>query len=167
MIHLETLPAETTTMAIATSVAVMRIPANLDYSSAVRDFALASLKNVGGFDSTWAYRLQLVVDEVFMNAVRYGSGPESSITITFDYAPHRVIISIEDEGMGTTRVRPHDLEQHIIAARRTADEQRIRGEKNFALSGRGLAQLVSAWTDSVTFSDSPIGGIRVTLTKAL
>ncbi len=158
-------PAATTPT--ATSVAVMRVPANLDYSASVRDFALASLKNVGGFDATWAYRLQLVVDEVFMNAVRYGSSAESSVTITFDYAPHRVMITVEDEGMGPTRISPRDLELHVIAACRAADDQRRRGEKNFALSGRGLAQLVATWTDSVTFSDSPIGGIRVTLTKAL
>lgn len=150
-----------------TSLATLSVPANLDYSAAVRDFALASLKNVGGFDATWAYRLQLVVDEVFMNAVRYGSGPDASVQVSFDFAPHRVVVSVDDSGSGTTRISPRELEAHVQSSHRQHEEQRRRGEKNFALSGRGLSQLVTSWADSLSFADSPIGGIRVTISKAL
>lgn len=150
-----------------TSTATLLVPANLNYSAAVRDFALASLKNVGGFDSTWAYRLQLVVDEIFMNAVRYGSAPESDVQVSFDFAPHRVIVSVDDRGDGAMRLSPRELEEHVTAARHQHEAQRRRGEKNFALSGRGLSQLVSSWADSLSFADSPTGGIRVTISKAL
>lgn len=147
--------------------ASISVPAHLDYSSAIRDFTLAALKTVGGFEKEWAYRMQLAVDEVFMNAVRYGSGPNADVRLSFDFAPHRVVISVDDTGTGTAAISARELAEHIEASRRKHLEREAQHEKNLALSGRGLSQLVSTWTDDLRFEDSPSGGIRVTMTKAI
>jgi len=145
----------------------LTVPANLDYSAAIRDFTLASLKNVGGFDAAWASRMQLAVDELFMNAVRYGSRPGSPVHLQFDFAPHRLRVAVEDCGEGACPLGARELATRVEAARKAHIAREQRGETNLALSGRGLSQLVSSWADELSFEDSPAGGIRVTMTKTL
>ena len=152
---------------IAEGIAIITVPANLNYSAAVRDFTLASLKNVANMDEKWSYRIQLAVDEIFMNAVRYGSNQTSYVKLTYDFAPHRVTIIIEDSGTGKNHLSARQLQEQVATAQREHEERLKRGEKNLAISGRGLSQLVVTWVDQLRFEDSPSGGIKVSIIKAI
>ena len=48
------------------------LPADLEFSSLVRHIS-EEIFSHAGFTKEWAERLKLVVDELFMNANRYGS----------------------------------------------------------------------------------------------
>ena len=59
------------------------------------------------FSHTWCNRLKLVADELFMNAVNYGSKEnESFVFITFSFDNQEMQFVIEDEGKGNKQLKP-------------------------------------------------------------
>jgi len=135
------------------------LPANLDYSSLVRhvaDEVFATAK----FDKAWCSRLKLVVDELFMNAVRYGSTQDtSSVYTTFEYDENGIQFIIEDDGTGEGVVSAAELKAIIEKNEANSDLTRT--------SGRGLAMITKLWTDGIMIEQSQHGGISVSFKKAL
>lgn len=136
------------------------IPANLKFSSLVRriseDFFLHA-----GFTREWAGRLKLVVDELFMNAIRYGSRIEGGkIRMLYEFDEKETTFRIEDEGAGAKKLRASELKKLIHSnSSQVGDVTKT--------SGRGLALISSLWTDSMEVEDTVEGGIAVTFTKMI
>lgn len=137
----------------------IKLPADLHYSSMLRHMAdelFVMLK----FSKAWCSRLKLVVDELFMNAVRYGSTPDSSmVTITFVVDENGIECVMEDDGTGALAVSVEELKKRIQQNEANTDITRT--------SGRGLSMITKLWTDGMEISQSEFGGIAVKIYKKL
>ncbi|MBU1017749.1 ATP-binding protein [Patescibacteria group bacterium] len=137
----------------------LTLPANLSYSSLVRHVA-DEVFSTAKFDKAWCSRLKLVVDELFMNAVRYGSiQDKSSVYATFEYDENGIQFTIEDDGTGEGVVSAGELKAIIEKNEANSDLTRT--------SGRGLAMITKLWTDGIVIGESRYGGISVSFKKAL
>jgi anti-anti-sigma factor len=133
------------------------VPANLKYSSFVRHIA-SDIFNIAKFCNEWGSRLKLVVDELFMNAVKYGSTTDKSfVYITFFYDGSEIQLVIEDDGTGPGAVPAEKLEEILRQNEKNTDLSRT--------SGRGLSMITEVWTDEMIISESKYGGISVAVKK--
>lgn len=137
----------------------MTFPASLHYSSLIRHIA-AEIFHSAKFSKAWCGRLKLVVDELFMNSVRYGSTKnKSDIHITFMYDEEALDFIIEDDGTGENVVSVDDLKEVI---QKNADNDDLA-----KTSGRGLSMITQQWTDSVEIEKSQYGGIKISFSKTI
>jgi anti-anti-sigma factor len=138
----------------------LTLPADLKFSSLVRRISEEFFLHAG-FTKEWANRLKLVVDELFMNANRYGSkANEGKIYIFYQFDKDEVAFRIEDEGGGSKKVSAAELKKVI---------HKNSGEVNDLTKtcGRGLALISNLWTDGMTIEDSDRGGIAISFTKKI
>ncbi len=137
----------------------INVPADLGLSAIVRTLAHDVFREAG-FPEAWCGRLKLVTDELFMNAVRYGSTPGISVVrLRFVLGDGQIEFHIEDDGTGSQKMTPQEL-----AARINQNEQ----DQGVArTSGRGLATITHLWTDGVTIDKSALGGLRVAFVKKI
>lgn len=137
------------------------LPTHAYFMSGIRDFTLSLIRNTSEFSEQWAYRFQSVVDELCNNAIEHGSKPGEEITITFINHPKESIeIIVEDSGTGEHPMKAAEIEK-IVNER--SKEDAILHE----IRGRGLPKIVKEWTDELTFTDRPEGGIMVKVKKYL
>ena len=135
------------------------VPANLSHSSFLRH-VVSELFETAKFSKQWASRLKLVVDELFMNAVKYGSTENTSfVHVTFEYDDSGVWFTIEDDGTGPEDASVEALQQKIQQNQANTDLAKT--------SGRGLAMITSLWTDGMEVKKSSFGGILVRFSKQL
>lgn len=133
------------------------VPANLQYSSLVRHIA-DEIFGMAKFEKSWCSRLKLVVDELFMNAVRYGSTEDKSLVyITIQYDENEMLFTIEDDGSGSQTISAEDLMN--VIEKNKADQNLTR------TSGRGLSMITRVWTDDMLIAKSEHGGIAITIKK--
>lgn len=122
----------------------LTVPADLAESQAVRsatrEFFLAA-----GFDPKTAGRLVLVADELFMNAVKYGSQPGDSVAIAGWIQDGGVQFSVAD--FNRRNLTTDDFAAII--------EHRKNNLNLHATSGRGIALILREWTDSHEFHAEP------------
>lgn len=138
---------------------LITITANLDYSSMIRHVA-GEVFESAKFSKAWCGRLKLVVDELFMNAVKYGSTKDKSLVyLTFEYDEVGIQFSIEDDGTGPKAKSAEDLKALIHVNESNNDLTRT--------SGRGLALIAKMWTDGMQVAQSTYGGIGIGFTKKL
>ncbi|MFH0837926.1 MAG: ATP-binding protein [Patescibacteria group bacterium] len=136
------------------------LPADLKFSPLVRRIS-EEVFHYAGFDKEWADRLKLVVDELFMNANRYGSKTDDDkIYMLFIFDNNEVSFRIEDEGRGQRKTNAAELKKLV---HKNADKA---GDLS-KTSGRGLALITHLWTDDMKIEDSKRGGIVVTFTKKI
>ena len=134
-------------------------PANINYSSLVRHIAKEVCK-MAKFDDVWRDRLELVVDELFMNSVDYGSTKgKSFICINFEYDEKELKFSIEDDGTGEKAVSAKELSKIILKNQSNTDLSKT--------SGRGLSMIAQSWTDGVEIDDGNRGGVRISFVKEI
>ncbi len=135
------------------------IPSDLRFSNTIRNF-VGDLLKVLDVQELWVNRMILVMDELFMNAVKYGSsGIQDNVYVTVDLLENEVVFYIEDMGTGIKKVDPEDLHQ-IIGVNR--DDPSLA-----KTSGRGLSMIVSNWTNGYNIEKSEKGGIKITVRKQL
>jgi len=135
------------------------LPTNAYFISGIRDFTLGLIKNMTDFSEQWAFRFQSVVDELCNNAIEHGSQQGDMVKITFINTEHdNIKIIVEDNGTGKVKITAAELTQ-IVKERRDPNYVQI------GIRGRGLAKIVSEWTDELTFEDTERGGIRVIIKK--
>jgi anti-anti-sigma factor len=135
------------------------LTANLDFSGLVRHVANEVFENAK-FSKAWCGRLKLVVDELFMNAVKYGSTDRKSLVhLTFEFDDQGVDFTIEDDGTGPKAKSAADLK--AVIEKNAANKDLTR------TSGRGLALITKMWTDGVQVAQSTYGGIGIGFTKKL
>jgi anti-anti-sigma factor len=138
----------------------LTLPADLKFSALVRRISEEVFHHVG-FTKEWANRLKLVVDELFMNANRYGSEVEDDkIFILYTFDKEEVSFRIEDEGKGKRKTNAAELKKVI---NKNTDEVSDLTKT----SGRGLALISSLWTDDMTIEDSERGGIAISFKKKI
>lgn len=137
------------------------MPTNAYFMSGIRDFTLNMIKNTTNFTEQWAFRFQSVVDELCNNAIEYGSQPGSEIGITFIYEKDNYLdIIVEDTGTGKNKIKSQDL-QKLFNSRKEV------GYVFSGIRGRGLVKIVGEWSDELSFSDRPEGGMSVKVRKYL
>src|SRR3989344_205648 len=146
----------------------IQMPTSVYQAANLRDLLFAVTQNVARFPEKWAFRLQAVADELCNNAIEHGSVKDDFITIILQIMPgDKLVIMVEDNGQGKTKTTATELQAHI---------QKVKGEKEAsgkvtllttALRGRGLANIVYAWTDEIKFEDKTDGGIRAIASKSL
>ena len=128
------------------------VPANLAFSSGVRDISKEAATLVG-FDDKDKNLIRLVIDELFMNAVRYGSDDKSHIFVEILDHEGKLICAIEDEGKGESKIKAEALKK-IIEEKR--DEVSLDKEH-----GRGLAQITTQLVSAFDVFDKEDGGLRI------
>ena len=76
----------------------IRFPGDLEYIPAVREF-IAELLQVSNFSPKFAYRSEIIVDEICNNAVVYGCKSENAeILLSNTILKDRIEFKIQDEG---------------------------------------------------------------------
>jgi len=137
------------------------LPTHAYFMSGIRDFTLALIRNTSDFSEQWAYRFQSVVDELCNNAIEHGSSIGKEIKITFVNNPGESIeMMVEDSGTGESRMKAAEIKKLV-------DERSGKESEMHDIRGRGLAKIVKEWTDELSFTDTPDGGIIVKVKKYL
>lgn len=138
------------------------LPTNAYFMSGIRDFTLSLIRNMTDFSEQWAFRFQSVVDELCSNAIEHGSSSDDTIEIRFVNLPGEAIeIYVEDHGTGPDGPLTAEQIREKIAKNKAMDVLQM------GLRGRGLAKIVSEWTDKMEFFDTAKGGICVMVRKNL
>lgn len=139
----------------------IEIPTKAYFMSGIRDFTLQMIKNMTDFSENWAYRFQSVVDELCNNAIEHGSEKDSFIKIKFIAVPDQYIkIEVEDFGKKDNPIRAEEILKKI-------EDTKQKDIKDLGLRGRGLALIVSKWTDKLEIQDTANGGHIISITKNL
>ncbi|HPO06153.1 MAG TPA: ATP-binding protein, partial [Candidatus Gracilibacteria bacterium] len=128
------------------------VPARLSFSAGIRDLILEA-GNLAGFADRQINMLRLVVDELFMNAIRYGSNDQSHVFLEMYIEEGKIIAAIEDDGEGKKRIKAEDLKK--ILDDQTADASLHKSH------GRGLAQITSQLVQKLEILDKDNGGLRI------
>lgn len=137
----------------------LTFPANLKFAAFVRQIAEGVFRTAG-FDNVWVNRLTLVTDEIFMNAVRYGSKDDNAkVYLVITYDDKQVECAVSDEGSGSKKVTHEELLDLI--------EQNAAHHEVTNTSGRGLALIAREWTDDLKVTASSHGGVTVSFVKQL
>ncbi|MDP2624884.1 MAG: ATP-binding protein [Candidatus Peregrinibacteria bacterium] len=136
------------------------LPTNAYFLSGIRDFTLTMTKNMTGFSDQWAFRFQSVVDELCNNAIEHGSAPGKEIIISFiGRSQESLEIVVEDTGTGPNKYTAAEMRELLKQQMEKVQTQFL------GLRGRGLAKIVSEWTDELVFEDCEGGGLRVRVKK--
>lgn len=138
------------------------LPTNAYFMSGIRDFTMTVVQNMTGFSEQWAFRFQSVVDELTNNAIEFGSSPGEDIKVTFISQKGEYIdVSVEDTGTGSIKKTAAELTKYV------EENKNIDPTTITSIRGRGLAQIVSTWTDTLEFFDNEKGGLTVRVRKNL
>lgn len=136
----------------------LTVPADLRCSALVRTAAKNAF-DLAQIPYTWGFRLTLVIDELFMNAVKYGSAsPTETVALHFYLKKDKVVIAIEDSGTN----KKHSVTPQALRA--IMNKNIIENDLS-KVSGRGLALITKSWTDDFTISRSSLGGIKIKVEK--
>lgn len=99
------------------------------------------------------YRLEQVVLNLLMNAVKYGK--KKPVTISLSESDHRAILSVKDQGDG---IRPEDHQRIFEKFERVATDKSIKGMglglyicNNFVRAHGGEIRLLSKWGEGAEF----------------
>ena len=136
----------------------LKIPADLRFSAGVREF-IDEFCLFCEFERTTCNQIKLIIDELFMNAVRYGSGSNSDVKLTLGYHQNLLKGMIEDAGEGREQIKKEELEKIILT--------QTNNNVITKTSGRGLAQIVKRWTDKMEIKNNAKGGIVITFEKKI
>ncbi len=134
----------------------LKIPADLRFSAGVREF-VDEFCIYCNFNHTTCNQLKLIIDELFMNAIRYGSGANSDVSVKITYQNNLIQGIVEDAGEGKYKTTSQDLEKIIL----TQTNNNVLTKT----SGRGLAQIVKAWTNKMEVKNNAQGGLTILFEK--
>lgn len=136
----------------------LKIPADLHFSAGVREF-VEEFCAYCKFDRMTCNQIKLIIDELFMNAVRYGSGENSIVKLALIFENNLLKGTIEDEGAGREKITKAELEKIIL----TQTNNNVLTKT----SGRGLAQIVQRWTNGMEIKNNSTGGITISFEKKI
>lgn len=152
----------TTVIPAETRISII-LPTNAYFMSGVRDFTMNIVQNMTGFSKKWAFRFQSIVDELCNNAIEHGSSLGKEVKVTFVSRPGVSIeVVVEDSGTGPEKISAEE----ILALIRDKKTQ-LSTNAYSGIRGRGLAQIVSGWTDELKFDNINGGGLKVSALKLL
>lgn len=132
----------------------LMVPADLACSQLVRQTVRQALE-LTPLPACWVYRMILVLDELFMNAVKYGSGKKDTVLVEVLRRRQGIVLRVSDRGYGN--ITPQHLSRLVRA--------NASREGLLHTSGRGLALIAKVWSDRLTIKRSVFGGIAVETEK--
>lgn len=137
----------------------LALPADLEFSSFLRE-ASSDIFQHSGFTPEWTNRLKLVLDELFNNAIKYGSGENGMIYINFILNENDLSFEVEDEGKGREKISAEELQLKI--------EKNMQEVTDMTKDcGRGLAVIAFFWADELIIKNSVHGGISIAFKKRI
>ncbi len=137
----------------------LSVPADLKYSALVRD-ALKDALSTTKIPHSWIYKLVVVLDELFMNAVKYGSHSSDRVEVSLHITTRTISFEVRDSGNAHQQeLSANDL--HSIMSKNESSEDLTRQ------SGRGLAVFMKKWVDKFSIKDNPDGGLSVYVEKRM
>ncbi len=122
-------------------------PATLEFVPMLREFVADSLR-AEGFSDKFAYRTEVIVDELCGNAVRYGSSsPKSRVAIRVEMEGDEVSLVVKDEGGSKENIQK--LRDKVVEA----EAQSSLPKRNLGLEiVKMLAESVEVSTDLETIT---------------
>lgn len=79
----------------------IRFPGDLEYIPSVRKF-ISELLTISNFSQKFAYRSEIIIDEICNNAVNYGCRDDDSfIDLTCEIFENKIQLTIKDQGGST------------------------------------------------------------------
>jgi len=134
--------------------------ANFANASLLRE-KMKTVLNSAGLPTRQQRQLVHVTDELFSNAVNYGSSSkEDQIEIEIQVSPEKIEIAVSDTGKIGQPFDSQQLQTHLNQFNGTA----LNPLQTF---GRGLGLIVKQWTDKVTVEKSRLGGTKIMVIKYL
>ncbi len=137
----------------------LTLPADFKFSPLLREVSGRIFDDLG-FTEAWSGRLKLVLEELFNNAVEYGSNEISQVYITFLFDEQELSFQVEDEGTGPKKIYP--LELHAIIKKNREELDANDQNKD---GGRGLALISRLWADRLSVENSSHGGLLLGFRK--
>ncbi len=132
------------------------LPADLMLSHVVRQLAVGFFQ-WAGFGAKACRQWELVADELFMNAVKYGSEKRGTVRMRLDKNETGGALEIEDEGKGPSPLTAKELEEKIRFNQNNASLE--------SFSGRGLALIAAKWMNRLQVLPGSKGGLVVRVEK--
>jgi len=109
------------------------------------------------FSPMWIERLVLIADELFTNAVKYGSMEEDHVKVEATMRDNCFTLSVTDTG------NAHGGAVEVCHIEKLMERNSERGER--AIRGRGLAFITKQWSDTLDIIKTEQGGFCVRITK--
>ena len=132
------------------------IPAPLNYSESVRMVSVEIWEDAW-FDKREKNMIRLIIDELFMNAVKYWSDQNSSVLIEWWFDNGTVFFAVEDEWKWKKKITADDLLKII--------EEEEKNTNLVKTHWRWLAQITWVMTSSFTVKEGKKWWIRIEFTK--
>ncbi len=132
----------------------VHFPGNLEYIPSIRKLVYDILQ-VAGFSNKFAFRSEIIVDEICNNAVRFGCDKSSDIELGFEIDDDRIEFTIRDGGGN-----PLHIKRLKKALQQQKKEKKSSNED--LQSGLGL-NLVKMLSQEVDFSidDNNVTSVHV------
>lgn len=128
---------------------VVEFPADGDYIPSVRKF-IAESSMIEGFTQKFAYRTEIIIDELCNNAVKFGpSRPDAMVRLQCDFDNDGIQLNVQDAGGAA------------------ADVEKLKGAVAASQSkfmGRGL-EIVKMLSNHMEFTTRPTGETVVRVIK--
>jgi len=132
----------------------LKFPGDLDYIAPVRKFVAEMLQAVN-FGPKFAYRSEIVVDEICYNAITFGcQSPDATVEIEFSIHEDRMELVIKDPGKGDRSNRErlrHAVDGNLREADRKAGAKKeklgleivkmLSEELNFEIDNNNLTSV--------------------------
>ena len=134
----------------------IELPARLNYSEFVRLFAF-EMASDAMLPARECNIVKLILDELFINAVRYWSNEISNIYIVWSFKIWEIKFSIEDEWKWVNKIKANDLNKII--------SKEIENDNPGKLHWRWLAQITSTMSTKFKVSDSKHWWIKIEFNK--
>ena len=128
------------------------VPASLNYSESVRMVSMEIWEDAW-FDKREKNMIRLVIDELYMNAVKYWSNETSSVLVEWWFEWESVFFAVEDEWKWKNKILAEDLLKVIEKEKDNTNLQKTHW--------RGLAQITWVMTSSFEVKNWKLWWIRI------
>jgi len=89
------------------------------------------------------------------------------VWLTYTVKDDILTMVVEDSGTGIYPVKAEKLLQHIEKGKEHFKTLKEENKVYQALSGRGIAEIITHWVDKLQIEDRDDGGLKVTVQKNL
>jgi anti-sigma regulatory factor (Ser/Thr protein kinase) len=135
--------------------ATLTFPGDVDYIPAIRKF-VAEFIEVSGFSPKFAYRTEIIIDELCSNAISYGcTSTDSTIRLTCTIEDGKVELIVQDPGGEQTDI---DRLHKIVKEKTTTGNVDSKKKKRLGLE---IVRMLSEKLDFQIDTDN-ITSVRVT-----
>jgi len=124
----------------------MKFPGDLEYIPSVRKF-VSEVLMASNFDPKFAYRSEIIVDEICNNAVSYGCiRPDAAIDLSCDVFTDRIEFMVRDEGG-----RKEDIQKLELAVKSDPRSTSVEGLEDEARKTSLGLEIVRMLSKEISF----------------